>query len=291
MTSTNVPSIPISEIKIQNPRSRNKLTFEAIVSSIATVGLKNAITVCEREIQSDGTRYDLVCGQGRIQAFLVLGENTIPAILIDATPEDQYLMSLVENIARRAPSEKGLINATKSLLDMGYGTEDIGNKLGLSRQYIHTIITLLKNGETKLLEMVESGKIPITVATQIATGTTADVQKALTEAYEKGDLRGPKLQAARLMIKRRVSAEQLGKRMRTARVPMTSHAAAREYKRHTETQRALVKRAGVVRQRLALAGAACRQLFEDENFRTLLRAEGLTSISERLLAKVQEEQE
>jgi ParB family transcriptional regulator, chromosome partitioning protein len=289
MNTANVPSIPISEIKIQNPRVRNKLTFEAIVNSIATVGLKNPITVSERELHADGTRYDLVCGQGRIQAFLVLGETEIPAILIEASLEDQYLMSLIENIARRPPSEKGLINETKSLLDRGYGTEQIGVKLGLSRQYIQTIITLLKNGETKLLQMVEAGTIPITVATQIATGTTADVQRALTEAYEKGDLRGPKLLAARLLIKRRISAEQAGSRKRHIREPLTGHAAAREYQQHTEAQRGLVKRANVVRQRLALATAACRQLFDDENFKTLLRAEGLTLISERLLTKIQEQ--
>jgi ParB family chromosome partitioning protein len=287
MNSTKVPSIPIAEIKIQNPRVRNQVTFETIVASIAAVGLKNPITVSKRELHTDGTRYDLVCGQGRIQAFLALGETEIPAILIEASLEDQYLMSLVENIARRAPSEKGLVNETRSLLDRGYRSDEIGAKLGLSRQYIHTIITLLKNGETKLLEWVEAGKIPITVATQIATGTSADVQRALMGAYEAGDLRGPKLQVARLLIKRRASAEA-GTRKRPSREPLTSHAAAREYQQHTEAQRALIKRSNVVRQRLALVTAACRQLFDDENFRTLLRAEGMTLVSERLLTKVQE---
>jgi ParB family chromosome partitioning protein len=47
----------------------------------------------------------------------------------------------------------------------------------------------------------------------------------------------------------------------------------------------LIKRAALVRERLALAVAACGQLFADENFRTLLRAEGLTLISEKLIEK------
>jgi hypothetical protein len=34
---------------------------------------------------------------------------------------------------------------------------------------------------------------------------------------------------------------------------------------------------------LDLAAAACRQIFSDANFITLLRAEGLTVISEKLL--------
>ena len=54
-----------------------------------------------RERNADGTQYDLVCGQGRLEAFLALGQTTIPAIVINASREDQYLMSLIENIARK----------------------------------------------------------------------------------------------------------------------------------------------------------------------------------------------
>ena len=43
---------------------------------------------------------------------------------------------------------------------------------------------LLGNGETELISMVESGRMPLTVATEIANGTTSDIQRALTEAYE-----------------------------------------------------------------------------------------------------------
>ena len=66
--------------------------------------------------------------------------------------------------------------------------------------------------------------------------------------------------------------QRSGSRNKKPSVPLTSQAAAKEYREHTESQRALIRRAGVVRERLALASAACTQLFADENFRTLLRA-------------------
>ena len=44
-----------------------------------------------------GEVYDLVCGQGRLEAFVALGQNEIPAIVIEASEEDCYVMSLVEN--------------------------------------------------------------------------------------------------------------------------------------------------------------------------------------------------
>jgi ParB family transcriptional regulator, chromosome partitioning protein len=288
MTTTTVAAIAISDITIANPRPRSKYIFDQIVTSISTVGLKTPITVAKRETDQNGTQYDLVCGQGRLEAFLALGQTTIPAIVINASRQDQYLMSLIENIARRPPSHLGLLKETKRLREHGYSVDAIALKLGLSSRYIATVVTLLGNGETDLIRLVESGSIPLTVAAEIANGTTADIQRALTEAYESGDLRGSKLRAARALIRKRASQRTTGNKEKPRSKPVTSHAVAKEYKDHTRIQRALVERAGVVRERLVLVAAACRQLFADLNFVTLLRAEDLTLISEKVLELTRE---
>jgi len=288
MTTTTVAAIAISDITIANPRPRSKYIFDQIVTSISTVGLKTPITVAKREMDQNGTQYDLVCGQGRLEAFLALGQTTIPAIVINASRQDQYLMSLIENIARRPPSHLGLLKETKRLREHGYSVDAIALKLGLSSRYIATVVTLLGNGETDLIRLVESGSIPLTVAAEIANGTTADIQRALTEAYESGDLRGSKLRAARALIRKRASQRTTGNKEKPRSKPVTSHAVAKEYKDHTRIQRALVERAGVVRERLVLVAAACRQLFADLNFVTLLRAEDLTLISEKVLELTRE---
>lgn len=291
MTTSSLPSIAISEIAIANPRQRSKYIFDQIVTSISTVGLKTPITVSKREMHPDGTQYDLVCGQGRLEAFLALGQATIPAIIINASREDQYLMSLIENIARRPPSQLGLLKETKSLRERGYSVDEIALKLGLGARYIATIVMLLGNGETELIRLVESGKIPLTVATEIANGTSVDIQRALTEAYEKGDLRGAKLKAARALIRKRLSGRTSDRKEKSPRpnAPLTGQAVAKEYQEHTRIQRSLVKRAAVIRERLVLAAAACRQLFADPNFVTLLRAEDLLLVSEKLLEMTREQ--
>lgn len=92
MTEKDIQRIPIAEIHIANPRSRNKTKFQTIVSSIDAVGLKKPITVTMHELSPDGTRYELVCGQGRLEAFLALGETSIPAIVVDVEKEDRFLM-------------------------------------------------------------------------------------------------------------------------------------------------------------------------------------------------------
>jgi ParB family transcriptional regulator, chromosome partitioning protein len=280
MKTIDIPCIPISEIHIANPRPRNPYVFDQIVSSIAAVGLKTPITVSKRDKTPDGTQYDLVCGQGRLEAFLALSEKMIPAIIIKASREDQYLMSLIENVARRPPSRNGLLRETKSLRDRGYGVEEIASKLGFGRSYIGTIVMLLDHGEAELIHLVENGKIPLTVATEIANGNSADIQRALTEAYDSGDLRGSKLRAARKMIRRRLTT-----RPRTGHpnAAVTSKALTKEYQEQTRVQWSLVKRAAAVRERLELAAAACRQIVSDANFLTLLQAEGLTLLSEKLI--------
>jgi ParB family transcriptional regulator, chromosome partitioning protein len=289
MTDSTLSAISISEITIANPRPRSKYIFDQIVTSISTVGLKTPITVSMRERHPDGTQYDLVCGQGRLEAFLALGQTTIPAIVINASREDQYLMSLIENIARRPPSQLGLLNETKSLRQRGYSIDEIAVKLGLGRRYIATVVMLLDNGETELIRQVEGGKIPLTVASEIANGTSSDIQRALTQAYETGDLRGAKLRAVRALIRRRVVKKASGQKQKPQPTPpITSQELAKEYQEHTRMQRALVKRATVVRERLVLVAAACRQLFADPNFVTLLRAENLSVISEKLIELTKE---
>lgn len=96
-----VQMIPVDQINILNPRSRNKVTFQSIISNISGLGLKKPITVARRAEPEDGKAYDLVCGQGRLEAFIALEQTEIPAIVIDAAKEECFLMSLVENIARR----------------------------------------------------------------------------------------------------------------------------------------------------------------------------------------------
>jgi len=112
---TAIHSLPVDQINVPNPRSRNMTVFKAIVDSIRTLGLKRPITVTQRAPASDGTQYDLVCGEGRLNAFKVLGQTTIPAMIISVDPAERILMGLVENVARRRPSNIELLREVTAL--------------------------------------------------------------------------------------------------------------------------------------------------------------------------------
>ena len=209
-----VKTIPIDQIRFLNPRVRNRRNFQEIVQSIANVGLKRPITVSPRKSESDSANYDLVCGQGRIEAFIQLGQTEIPAIVIEAEESDCLVMSLVENCARRQHRAIDLLQDISTLRGRGYSDREIAPKIGVSVEYIHMIGTLLEKGEERLVTAVEAGILPLNMAIEIAKSSDEDVQQALTQAYTEKKLRGKKLVAVRRIIEQR---RRRGKQMHDSR--------------------------------------------------------------------------
>jgi ParB family chromosome partitioning protein len=242
--------IPIAEIEILNPRSRNRKIFEELVDSIAKLGLKKPITVSPRQ---GGAGYELVCGQGRMEAFAELGQTMIPAVVIEASSDDCYVMSLVENLARRNHSPLELIREVGSLHNRGYNHGEIGQKVGFSPEYVWAICFLLDNGEERLLNAVERGVVPHTIAIEIARATDDEVQRALTEAYEQKALPGGQVLAIRRIVDERNligkgvrSVGQLGRKA----VKPTAAVLVRVYQKEVERHKLLVKKATLTQGRL-----------------------------------------
>ena len=127
-------------------------------------------------------------------------ERFIPAIVIEAPEQDRQLMSLVENIARRPALTHAILFEVRTLRERGYSVEQIAFKLGLDRAYLYGICNLIDKGEEFLVSSVEAGRIPFSVAIEIAIGNNSKISRALSEAYEKGDLRGARISAARRVI-------------------------------------------------------------------------------------------
>jgi ParB family chromosome partitioning protein len=120
----------------------------------------------------------------------------------------------------------------------------------------------------------------------IASGSDHEVQQALAEAYEKGDLRGDKLRVAKRIIAQRIAKQRKAGKANQAQRKLTGDALVREYQRQTREQKNLVKKASVTRDRLLLLVSALRQLLADEHFVTLLRAEQLTDMPEQLAVRL-----
>jgi ParB family transcriptional regulator, chromosome partitioning protein len=152
--------VSIGAIDVVNPRARNRRIFKEIVTSVAELGLKRPITV-KRKPGDGEPRYDLACGQGRLEAYQALGQREIPAVIVDATNEDSAIMSLVENCARRQHRSIDLLHDIEGLRQRGYEFEDIARKTGLTVEYVRGVSGLLEGGEHRLLRAVEAGQMPV----------------------------------------------------------------------------------------------------------------------------------
>ncbi|HWL09933.1 MAG TPA: plasmid partitioning protein RepB C-terminal domain-containing protein [Planctomicrobium sp.] len=279
-----ITMVPIDQITVLNPRTRGRTKFKQIVESIGRIGLKKPITVARNDRNLSKTEYLLVCGQGRLEAFKALGEEKIPAIVINGTKEDFLLVSLVENLARRQHSCVELVNEIRNLKDRGYTYSQISKKIDLAPSYVEGILVLLNKGEEKLIRAVEKGKIPITTAIIIARSDGKAIQKALTEAYENKTLRGKQLMAARRLITDR-KLNGNGDRSGPQGKRISSEEILQTYQRETQRQRIVIQKARIAETRLLFAVSAVRQLFQDENFVTLLRAESLDTLPQFLAEK------
>lgn len=280
-----VQNIEISKIYILNPRERNKQIAGEIKKNIEDVGLKRPITITRKAEPIDGYEYDLVCGQGRLEAYIANNQTSIPAVIIDANEEDALIMSLVENIARKNYQPFELFKSVKRLYDEGYTAADIAAKIGLAREYMYQIIKLLEHGEERLLNAVEMNKIPLNVAIQIIETPESEVQNVLQDAYEQNLIKGNKIPQIQKLLEIR---KRDGKYMRVQRAPKKLSPADlnKIYEQEIERKRLLIRKAEKVENALIILTEGFKRLFKNENFNNLLKAENLDQVPQFILEKV-----
>jgi ParB family chromosome partitioning protein len=296
----NVSMVPIARIEVLNSRDRNMKVFEEIVESIQLIGLKKPITVAERPGEDGQPKYMLVCGEGRLNAFRILGETHIPALVVDVSDEDAFIMSLAENIARRGYRPLEILADIELLRNRGYTADVIIQKTGLSPKYVRDIVFLLEQGEERLIEGVQRGSIPLTTALEIARASANDPQNVngegegggsnlgdlLQEAYENGQLKGHQIIEAKRLIEKRQELGPSSPNAAQIKPPTSSYSLVRTYQKEVERQRKMVLKAEHAYQRLLLVVQGLKKLFADENFVTLLRAEGLDTLPKYLAERI-----
>ena len=283
-----VEMIPISKITVVNPRVRNKKSFKEITANIEQIGLKRPITVTRR-MEANGPFYDLVCGQGRLEAFRALGQTEVPALVVNANREDCLIASLVENCARRQHRAIDLLYDIRGMKERGHSVGQIAKMTGLTPEYVYAVARLLEKGEERLLRSVEAGQIPFSVAVEISEAEDHDIQAALQSAYERKLLRGKKLMVAKRLVElRRQRGKSLGSSSsRSTSHPVSSEALLKAFQEDVDRKRILVRRAEAVKANLTFVTQAIRKLFADKQFTSILGEERLVSLPEELAKRIE----
>lgn len=198
------------------------------------------------------------------------------------------IMSLVENIARRISPPQDLIVEIKRLKGAGYTNIAIGRKLGISNTMVGGLVTLHEAGEQQLLTAAISGVVSYGVAIEIAKAETPEAQRELLKAYQAGKLTQEGIRVVRRIMVMRNYKKKGGRQgagpRRSART--TANSLVNAFKRESQRQRLLVRKAKLCDAQLMFVVTAFRRLIHDEDFTNLLRAERLETMPAFLAEKL-----
>lgn len=167
-----VLQIPLDRIKRNpyQPRSRfSHDELEELMGSIREHGLLQPLIVTPAGV--DGT-YQLIAGERRYRAMSILGERTVPAIIRQATEQQQLELAIIENIQRQELNALEEATAYARLADeFGLTQEEIADKVGKSRSQVANTIRLLVLPK-EIREAVAEGKISASNARTLLTLAT-----------------------------------------------------------------------------------------------------------------------
>ncbi|MDK9365758.1 ParB/RepB/Spo0J family partition protein [Lelliottia wanjuensis] len=272
--------IQISRIYISNPRKRDKFTHDEIKKNIHQIGLKRPISV--RKIIDDTYDYALICGQGRLEAYLQYGETHIPAIIKVVDEETGHLMSLTENIARRKPRATELLESVSQLKKQGLTDKEIGDCLGYTTSWVNGVISLLEKGEKKLLTAFEAGHIPLYLAVEISRANDDEIQDSLTEALMNGKIKGNQIN----IIKRIIERRKVGDKGATNKAYVHKRPARKYtpeelsdiYQKNADEHIRIQAKAKYARETFLAVKEIFRKLTRDEQYCLLLRKNNITDM-------------
>jgi ParB family chromosome partitioning protein len=197
-TETNglaVREIDVDAIKFFVRRSRATGAYSRLKDSIREVGLKQPIHVKDITSwnRSDRKRsdagyynYELICGQGRLQAFRDLGFARIPALVIDVPEHEIVGRFLAENVMRKNLSWFEKAQLVKRDADAGMSIDDIKEKYFVTTGQVYKYLRVLRQASGKLLSESEIEQLSMNQAEHL-TSADAETQEVVVDVmHEEG---------------------------------------------------------------------------------------------------------
>ncbi|HUI90765.1 MAG TPA: ParB/RepB/Spo0J family partition protein [Chitinivibrionales bacterium] len=172
-----VDSNAIRPNPFQPRREFDQKEIEGLAESIKTQGLLQAI-ILRRNL--DG--YEIISGERRYRALLLLGEDKIPSIIKPKVSDHEMIeIALVENIQRENLNDIEEAGAYQRLLsECGLSHEQLSARVGKSRSAITNILRLLKLPQ-EIQQMIIHSDITSGHARALLGLEDPDGQKALCQ--------------------------------------------------------------------------------------------------------------
>ncbi len=270
MSKRRYEEVPIDQIKVINSRNRDKEQFDMNVESIESVGLMKPIRVNDKFLESTGV-YELICGEGRLQAHQRIGKKRVMAEVVTCTRKEGLLQSLIENIARTKPGSMDFARELKRLHDEGWDYKQISKIACKSEEYIRSYIKLVEQGEDRLIQGVESGTFPIGFALLVASTEDSQIQGVLMDAFAEGLVTTTNFAQARRIISARAKTSKKS----AANRDYTVNQLQQDIAETTRVKTSYVREAKSKENRFMTLHAGVNTLFQDAKLVELLMKQKL----------------
>ncbi|RLF92488.1 hypothetical protein DRN52_07925 [Thermococci archaeon] len=141
-----VVEIPIDDIVV-DPEFKREIyddsMVEELAKSIEQHGLMQPILV--RKVRG---KYHLICGFRRLNAFIKLGRERIPAKVVDVDEKEAYILHLSENLQRHDLSDWDfMVKVVRAIEDYGFTQPELAEKLGVSQSKISMAWNVWNHGQ------------------------------------------------------------------------------------------------------------------------------------------------
>jgi ParB family chromosome partitioning protein len=206
-STVEVRDIPLNEIQPNpfQPRQHfDQDSLEELAGAMRTHGFYGHLVV-----RPHGRSYQLAYGERRLRAAKLAALQTIPAQVRELSNNQMMEIALTENVLRENLHPIEEAQAYQQLQQtMGYSVRQIAERIGKSKSYVGTLLSLLRFGD--VADAVRTADIPVRTAEELAKIEDNQQRAHYTAQVVAGKLTREQLIEA---LAQRVSAP---KRVRTA---------------------------------------------------------------------------
>lgn len=198
MSDYEILQIPVEDIKFFVRRSRGETAYARLKQSIKEVGLKTPIGVREITDRTKSKRrrpsknglynYELVYGQGRLQAFRDLDIPEIPAVIVDVSEQEIVGRFLAENTMRRKLSWREKAKLIKQDVDVnGLSLADVASRYCITISHAKKYLRVIDGASEKTLSRADAGVLDMNVTEKLTTIPKKD-QDLVIEVLDEHEL-------------------------------------------------------------------------------------------------------
>lgn len=187
-----VLELPLDRIDAMEAQPRHAFAVEPLADLAASI--RESGVLQPLLVSREGERYRVIAGERRLRAARMAGLSTVPAIVRQATPEDAFLLALVENVQREDLNAVEQARAFQRLTeDYGMTQEAVARRVGKQRSTVANSLRLLKLAPP-VLAAIEAGRLAEGTARALLPLSAGD-QESLLAAIQDRDLSAREVEA------------------------------------------------------------------------------------------------